>query len=310
MDRLAAYGCISCVNISLKDEETVKQTKVYMELVEELHNYFIAYDDIFIDVITGSYRKRKKLKKLLDEFSRGDTIFISRIECLGFTTKEVINNYIEIAERGIGLLLPDKTKENGVSDFATTDFSFCSMNKSYEEIDFICKQLKKIQLKSNAGRRTTSTKVSLDNFEKAYWAYENYFISLETAVSNNLFYVSRRKFYQLCDDYEKSDRYFELLEKEESENHISEKPKRYKKVPERFDELVKIIGTAPFEQDLFETCKKLNMTIIHPIDYKRFLIKNMHDGHSIAIKCAFNFAKDIDDLYFLPKDAERMQKRY
>lgn len=305
MDRLAAYGCISCVNISLKDEETVKQTKVYMELVEELHNYFIAYDDIFIDVITGSYRKRKKLKQLLDEFSRGDTIFISRIECLGFTTNEVINNYIEIAERGIGLLLPDKTKEDGVSDFATTDFSFCPMNKSYEEIDFICKQLKTIQLKSNAGRRTTSTKVSLDNFEKAYWAYENYFISLETAVSNNLFYVSRRKFYQLCDDYEKSERYFELLEKEENQNCISEKPKRYGKVPVYFDSIVQMLGKHPTKLELLETCKKLNIPIIHTIDYKRLLLKNMSEGHSIAIKCAFNFSRDLDDLYFLPKDAKR-----
>ncbi len=306
MDRLAAYGCISCVNISLKDEETVKQTKVYMELVEELHNYFIAYDDIFIDVITGSYRKRKKLKQLLDEFSRGDTIFISRIECLGFTTNEVINNYIEIAERGIGLLLPDKTKENGVSDFATTDFSFSEMNKNKAEIDCICEQLKMVQLKTNSGRRTTSTKVINSDFEKVYWAYENYFISLETAVSNNLYYVSRRKFYQLCDDYEHSERYFMMLEKEEEENHISEKPKRFGKVPVYFDSIVQMLGKHPTEQELLETCKKLNIPIIHPIDYKRLLLKNMPEGHSIAIKCAFHFAKTFGDLYFLPKDAERI----
>lgn len=306
MNKFSAYGCISCVNISLKDDKAVKNTKAYIELENEIHSYFIAVEDIHIDVITGSYRNRKKLNKLLEEFSYGDTIFISRIEALGFTNEEVIKNYLRIAEKGIGLLLPDTSKQNGVSDFATTDFSFAVINKSGTEIDSICEQLKMVQLKTNAGRKTTSTQVSLDDFEKVYWAYENYFISLETAVSNNYFYVSRRKFYQLCDDYEQSERYFMRLENEECKNHISEKPKRYKKVPERFDELVKIIGTAPFEQELFETCKKLNMTIIHPIDYKRFLIKNMHDGHSIAIKCAFNFAREIDDLYFLPKDAKRM----
>ncbi|MGN0605058.1 MAG: hypothetical protein ACI4JM_00915 [Oscillospiraceae bacterium] len=310
MNRFAAYGCISCVNISLKDEEAVKHTKVYEELVEELHNYFIAYEDIYIDVITGSYRNRRKLNKIIKEFSYGDTIFASRIESLGFTTDEVIKNYHRIAEKGIGLLLPDRTKENGVSDFATTDFSFCPINKSFEEIDFICNQLKTIQLKPNAGRRTTSTKVFPADFEKVYWAYENYFIPLETAVSNNLYYVSRRKFYQLCDEYEKSDKYSIMLQNEERKNNISEKPKRYGKVPENFDKLVQALGSAPSEQDLFEECRKLNIPVIHPIDYKRYYIKSMENGHSIAIKCAFNFAKEIDDLYFLPKNAERMQNGY
>lgn len=306
MNRFAAYGCISSVNISLKDEEAVKQTKVYTELVEELHNYFIAYDDIFIDTITGSYRNRKKLNKLLEKFGFGDTIFISRIEALGFTSEEVIKNYLIIAEKGIGLLLPDKTKQNGISDFATTDFSFSAMNKSKTEIDAICEQLKTLQPKTNAGRRTTSTKVFPSDFEKVYWAYENYFIPLETAVSNNLFYISRRKFYQLCDEYEKSERYFMRLEKEECENHISEKPKRYGKVPKHYDELVQKLGVSPSEQELFEECKKMEVSIIHPIDYKRYYIKNMKDGHSVAIKCAFNFAREIDDLYFLPKNAERI----
>ena len=306
MDRFAAYGCISCVNISLKDENAVKNTKAYIELENEIHNYFIAVEDIHIDVITGSYRNRRKFNKIIKEFGYGDTIFISRIEALGFTNEEVIHNYIKIAKRGISLLLPDKTKDSGVSDFATTDFSFCPMNKSNEEIDFICKQLKKIQLKSNAGRRTTSTKVSLDNFEKAYWAYENYFISLETAVSNNLFYVSRRKFYQLCEEYEKSEKYIMMLEKEESENLISEKPKRYGKVPENFDKLVQRLVASPSEQKLYAECKKLDIPTIHFIDYKRFYIKSFKEGHSIAIKCAFNFARDLDDLYFLPKDAERI----
>lgn len=305
MNKFAAYGCISCVNISLKDEDAVKNTKVYEELVEELHNYFIAYEDIYIDVLTGSYRNRRKFNKIIREFGYNDTIFISRIEALGFTNEEVIHNYIKIAERGIGLLLPDRAKENGVSDFATTDFSFSAMNKNNAEIDCICEQLKMIQLKTNSGRRTTSTKVLPADFEKVYWAYENYFIPLETAVSNNLYYVSRRKFYQLCDEYEKSDRYFLMLEREEMEHQISEKPKRFGKVPEHFDEIVKKIGVAPSEQELFQECQRLNMPIIHPIDFKRYCIKNMEDGHSVAIKCAFNFAREIDDLYFLPKDAKR-----
>lgn len=305
MDRFAAYGCISCVNISLKDENAVKNTKAYIELEKEIHNYFIAVEDIHIDVITGSYRNRRKFNKIIREFGYGDTIFISRIEALGFTNEEVIHNYIKIAERGIGLLLPDKEKENGVSDFATTDFSFAVVNKSRAEIDAICKQLKTIQLKTNAGRKTTSTKVLPADFEKTYWAYENYFIPLETAVSNNLFYISRRKFYQLCDEYEKSERYFMRLEKEECENRISEKPKRFGKVPVYFDSIVQMLGKYPTEQELLETCKKLNIPIIHPIDYKRLLLKNMPESHSVAIKCAFSFAKDIDDLYFLPKDAKR-----
>lgn len=310
MNKFAAYGCISCVNISLKDERAVKNTKAYIELESEVHNYFIAIEDIHIDVITGSYRNRKKLNKILQEFSYGDTIFVSRIEALGFTTDEVIKNYLRIAEKGIGLLLPDRTKENGMSEFATTDFSFCPINKSFEEIDFICKQLKTIQLKPNAGRKTTSTQVFLEDFEKVYWAYENYFISLETAVANNLFYVSRRKFYQLCDEYEKSDRYLMMLEKEETENHVSEKPKRYGKVPANFDKLVQKLGATPSVQELYEECRKLNMPAINIIDFKRYYLKNKSDGHSIAIKCAFNFAREIDDLYFLPKDAERLPKRY
>lgn len=310
MNRFAAYGCISCVSISLKDENAVKNTKVYTELVEELHNYFIAYDDIYIDIITGSYRNRRKLNKIIKEFSYGDTIFISRIEALGFTSEEVIKNFLKIAERGIGLLLPDRTKENGVSDFATTDFSFCPMQKSKAEIDTICEQIKTLQLKTNAGRKTTATKILADDFERVYWAYENYFISLEIAVSNNLFYASRRKFYQLCKDYEKSDKYHQILEIEERENNISEKPKRFGKVPERFDELVQVLGANPSEKELSEECSKLNMPTIHPIDFKRYYIKNQTDGHSIAIKCAFNFAREIDDLYFLPKNAERMQNGY
>ncbi|MGN0579318.1 MAG: hypothetical protein ACI4JE_00450 [Ruminococcus sp.] len=305
MNKFAGYGCISSVNIPLNDEETIKNTKAYIELESEIHNYFIAIEDIHIDVITGSYRNRRKLNRIIKEFSYGDTIFISRIEALGFTTDEVIKNYLRIAEKGIGLLLPDREKQNGVSDFATTDFSFCPMHKSKAEIDTICEQIKTIQLKPNAGRRTTATKILADDFERVYWAYENYFIPLETAVSNNLYYVSRRKFYQLCEEYEKSDKYLQMLVIEENENNISEKPKRFGKVPADFDKLVKEIGAAPSEQELSEECRKLNIPVIHPIDYKRYYIKSMENGHSIAIKCAFQFAKDFDDLYFLPKNAER-----
>lgn len=310
MNKFAGYGCISSVNIPLNDEETVKNTKAYIELEREIHNYFIAIEDIHIDVITGSYRNRRKLNKIIKEFSYGDTIFVSRIEALGFTTDEVVKNYLRIAEKGIGLLLPDREKHNGVSDLATTDFSFCPMHKSQVEIDAICDKIKALQLKTNAGRKTTSTQVFLEDFEKVYWAYENYFIPLETAVSNNLYYVSRRKFYQLCDEYEKSDRYSIMLENEERKNNISEKPKRYGKVPENFDKLVQALCSAPSEQELFEECQKLNISTIHPIDFKRYYLKNKSDGHSIAIKCAFNFAREIDDLYFLPKDSERLPKKY
>ena len=202
--------------------------------------------------------------------------------------------------------MPDRTKENGVSDFATTDFSFSPINKTQDDIYSICEQLKKMKLKTNAGRKTTSTKVYPEDFEKVYWAYENYYISLETAVSNNLFYVSRRKFYQLCDEYEASDRYFLQLEKEEAENTISKKPKRYGKVPVNFDNLVQMLGESPSDSELSEACRTLNMPIILPIDYKRYHIKNMPDGHSVAIKCAFHYARELDDIFFVPKDAERI----
>ena len=302
MNRFAAYGCISSVNISLKDDEAVKHTKVYTELVEELHNYFIAYDDIHIDVITGSYRNRKKLKRILADFGMGDTIFINRLEALGFNHEEIIKNYFAIFDKGIFILIPDK--KNGVHELSTTDFGMQDYINPKTRTEII-EKIYALELKTNAGRRTTSTKVFPADFEKVYWAYENYFISLETAVSNNLYYVSRRKFYQLCEDYEKSYRYLQTLIKEEKENNISEKPKRYGKVPERFDELVQILGVTPSEQELFEECKKLDIPAINLIDYKRYYIKYMPDGHSIAIKCAFQFAKDFADLYFMPKNEKR-----
>lgn len=274
MNNRVAYGCISTVKIGLKDEEAIKETKIYQETVENLKRMFLPEDIIQIDIITASYRKRRKLDHILEEFGYGDTIIISDLSALGFNKKEIIDNYKKIIEKGIGLLLPDYKVENGVSIYSTTDYTFRPAEFiSSVKLEDLCEKISQEKITTRQGRKKNNAPLP-QHFSEVYWAFENYFIDERTALSNQYFSVSKRRFYEWCELYEKSEEYPAELEKQHKEFDIGDKPKRYGKVPDNFHVLLAEIEKC---QDLEKAYKNLNINFIHPLHFIRINIK-FNDG--------------------------------
>lgn len=306
MSNFILYDCVSCINIPLNDTEAVKQTKAYAQLsdvAKKLH-----YETTLVmDVITASYRKRKRLYALISNCSNGrGVIIIRRLGALGLTNDEVIENYKLIYEAKVGLVLIDTKSENKISKYSTTDLSYRKINKSEDEFDILCEDLKNEKIKSNKGKVSTATEYKDEDFEKVYWAYENYFIPIEVAVSNNYFYMSKRKFYNLCEEYEQSANYGKKIEEQEKMFCISEKAKRVGKVPEWFDTLEKMVSYAPSSEELASSCKELGVPIMHPINFYRMRLKrDTANSRAMRLKMTKTYRQELFEIFFVPKNEKR-----
>lgn len=306
MSNYVLYDCVSCINIPFNDIEAVKQTKAYAQLCNVAEK--LPYETTLVmDVITASYRKRKRLYGLISDCSNGrGVIVIRRLGALGLTNDEVIENYKLIYKAKVGLVFVDMKSENIISKYSTTDLSYCKISISEDEFDILCEDLKNEEIKSNKGKVSTATEYKDEDFEKVYWAYENYFIPIEVAVSNNYFYMSKRKFYNLCEEYEQSERYGEKIEEQEKLFCISEKAKRVGKVPIWFDTLEKMVGYAPSSEKLALSCKELGVPIMHPINFCRMRLKrDTANSRAMRLKMTKTYRQDLSEIFFVPKNEKR-----
>ncbi len=306
MNNYVLYDCVSCINISFNDTEAVKQTKAYAQLCDAAKK--LPYKTTLVmDVITASYRKRKRLYALISDCSNNrGVIIIRRLGALGLTNDEVIENYKLIYDAKVGLVFFDAKSENKISKYSTTDLSCHKINKSEDEFDILCEDLKNEKIKTNKGKVSTATEYKDEDFEKVYWAYENYFIPIEVAVSNNYFYMSKRKFYNLCEEYEQSESYGKKIEEQEKMFCISEKVKRVGKVPKWFDTLESMVSYAPSSEELASSCKELGVPIMHPINFYRMRLKrDTANSRAMRLKMTKTYRQDLSEIFFVPKNEKR-----
>ena len=274
MNKVVGYGCVASSQHSVRENrflsddeiEWRKNTKVAEE-IKKLTNLFLPADCVQIDVIGGSYRRRRYLENCLKNMGLGDSIVISSLSSLGLNNEELLENYKKIYKAGIGLLLPDYTREDGLSIYSTTNYGFDAINISEEEFQILCSRLNHEEIKTKRGRKTINL---TEEFKNIYWLYERYLIDPVTACKNKYYSISKNTFRKLCDEYEASAEYNNTLEYQEKEFQISGLPKRHGVIDADVTELIKDVGEhhIPFEV----ACNNYDVTI-NKIQFYRLLLK-------------------------------------
>ena len=285
---ITAYGAVVSGNFSINDEQAAKDTKAYRRLLEiqelyssERYNFNV---EIAFDVLNTWNRKRKALEKVLNGSSK--IIIIDMLSVLGTKKEELLANYKELHNREIGLVV---LKER---QFSTVkyDKNFGGFRPviGYDNNHFerLCNKLSKYEFQTNRGKKKLQI---TKEFEAIYWLYENYMI--DTIVyKNRLMSISRTTFRNLCDEYEQTDRYREILLQQKEKNKIDEKPKRSGSVDEATFE--QIYGLVKSGLSLSEACEAVSRDELCDLDYKRYLLK--YDGKkSATLKAAFEYKDDI-----------------
>ena len=274
MGRQIAYGCVVSGIHSTKAGDKISEadaawrlnTKVADE-IKKLKNLFIPEEIVKIDVIDSTRRHRKHLETALQTMSYGDTIIISSLGSLGLNNDEVVKNYKRIYDKKIGLLLPNYQNKNGLSIFATTNFSFSSVSIDEDEISILCKKIAFEEIKTHRGRKMIGI---TDEFKAIYWYYERYLIDPITACRNKFFCVSKNTFRRLCEEYEKSSEYISDLEQQEILYKLSGLPKRYGVISESMRNL--IVDVAEVGMPFSDACF-IHDIQMSKIQFDRYLLK-------------------------------------
>lgn len=266
------YGCIVDPNLRAKGENTIKNSKIYDRILREIRERFIPEENIFIDIITGSYRKRKYLIEIVDTFRNGSnwynspcgTIYIPTIAELGTTNREISKNYTMLCDNNIGILVGD----NDALCTVNYGFEYC---KSSEEISDIINSLYSVKIPNKQGRKALPRVITLE-FKETYWMYENYFLSEAITLDNPVSgHIPKKKFYELSKIYEASEYYSKDEENEINKNpELLEKPKRHGVLPKDFEALMEL-----YEQngDIKQSCTLLNIPPMSKNTFTRYLHK-------------------------------------
>lgn len=277
------YGCISSGFMPRRDPEALKKTKAY----QGLKNLFLSEDSIFIDIITANYRTRAKLNEIISNGTSDDCIVITAISSLGTTNSEILDNYLKIYDKNIGLLIPDYTSPitDNLDTLSTADWGMkirddlIKVGDEYpEEIQKKIEAIKTIKIKTNQGRAFQGRP---EHFKTIYWLYENYFLAETDVYDNKLLKIGKKLFRRLAEEYETTDPsyYGDLLQQDELYK-ISEKPKRHGKVPDDFPKFLELIDKG---MSLEEASREMNYNMMNPIDFKRYQVKYLGGKKSMAV---------------------------
>lgn len=309
MPKKYIYGCISSVKIGFNDLYAIMNTKVYqnaLDTIAKVNEYgkaSLSESDIYIDVVTASYRIRKRLNIILEEATpEEDIIIFSDISELGFTPKEIKSNFRSIFERGIDMLILDSSCESGLSTYSTVDFEFNRIVEFTEdELHRLCEMINDVTINTRQGRKKTVHPLP-DNFDKVYWAFENFFIDEKTTLSNQYFTISKRRFYEFCEQYEKTSDYSNHEKQQNNMFGIGIKPKRYGVVPEYYANLLELVNSGV---EIADACNQLEVPAMSEITFHRFFIK-YNDGkpNKKLLSQASREYKyyGYDDVYFVPPE--------
>lgn len=295
---IIGYACVVTTTIRRKDkssfEKSLKETKAY-----ELANRMMHPDNILIDVITGSYRKRKELLEIIDTFENNTVSRKNPIGCivmpsifdLGTNVTEFKHNYLMLCQKDIGILFLDN------NDLSTVDYNWQYCKTLADTTSFL-DALKDSDIPSRQGRKKKPLEIT-DAFKKLYWLYENYFISEKVVYKNKLIgKITKVAFNQLCDLYESLPEYESDEQEQEQLHRILQKPKRHGAVPTIFPDIISMKEKGLSLQD---TCERLNCKPMSEITFERLKIKAEY-GRSATGKATFQYHNASLEESILPDE--------
>lgn len=293
---ITAYGAVVSGNFSINDEQAAKDSKAYRRLLEiqelyssERYNFNV---EIAFDVLNTWSRKRKALEEVANGSSK--IIVIDMLSVLGTKKEELLANYKELHDREIGLVIL-KEKQFSTVKYDKNFGGFRSAIAYDNNFERLCDKLSGFEYQTNRGKKKLQV---TKEFEAIYWLYENYLI--DTIIyKNRLMSISRTTFRNLCDEYEKTDRYREILLLQKEKNKIDQKPKRSGSIDETtFEQIYCLINSG---SSLSEACEAMSQDELSDLEYERYLLK--YTGKkSATLKAAFEYKDDILIKLLSPDD--------
>lgn len=252
---------------------------------------FNSESTLQVDIITsareGMFFKLDSIIKQSDNRPYGPFNTVLLINSLSaFGNVESIKKYYKIfRKKKIGILFPDYTRKNDLSEYSTVNFGFEPRSRSeYDRAFDLVYRLEEGDLKDNRGRISRDYSIS---FRVAFWLYELFKISENMAVSMSGF--SKNGFHMKADNYEQTRSYKNELEVFEKKYNISSLVKRNRPVPKNFD---KLIHWYEKKNSLETACIHCKVPMIFPIDYQRLILKYKGGRKEIA-RCTSLYDKDL-----------------
>lgn len=289
---MIGYGCVSIATIRKRSpefEQSLRETKTY-----ELINRMFNPENIVIDVITGTYRKRKQLLEIIDTFEHNTSFRSNPIGCivmpsitdLGTSVDEIKENYSLLCQKDIAVLILDN-EQLSTADYGGT---FC---KHPTEVLAALDNITSVPTRQGRKKKPL---VITDEFKTLYWYFENYFVPEDIVYykRNNLIgKITKVAFNQLCDQYEQSPEYASDEAEQDSLYQISQKPKRHGKTPAEIREWC----SAPDDGKIAAICDQLGITLT---TFNRYVLKGT--GRKAMGKATFAYKRqDIVDA-ITPKE--------
>lgn len=272
------YGCVSSPKILRNDIEAIYSTKAYKAIKKTFLRLGLPVENIYIDLITGTYRKRKYLEYILRTSRPGDCIVVENISALGFNPAELQKNYKSLHSHALALYVASEylSSRETIYSTALSDMTLsldCAPGSYNAEalIEKRCKMMLSEKAKTNRGPAYMDRPAG---FKKVYWLYENYFLAEKDTYHNRTIDMGKKLFYRLAKEYETIDPDYEndLIEQDKLYG-ISLKPKRHGAVPADFDKFLEKISAGT---SLKDACNDMGYDYIPPIDIERYVLK--HEG--------------------------------
>lgn len=270
------------------DIMTSKRDNMYFKL-----NNIIQYTK----EIAKKYPKQYIKKQLIN------CILINSISAFG-NSESIKRYYREFRKSNIGILLPDYTRECGLSEYSTCNYAFMfrpqnELNRAYDLIE----RLTDDDVPANRGRKASEYSKT---FRVAFWLYELFKIPEKIAVSMSGY--SKNGFHMKADSYEQTINYKNELIIMDEHFQISSLIKRNRPVPENFDKLVrwkekqdkKINHQRKWSESemtsLERACIHCKVPMIFPVDYKRLILK-AENGRKELARCIKLYDTDLLKKY-------------
>lgn len=242
---------------------------------------FNPEDTLQVDVITSSRKGMNyKLDCIVEQakrcYSRPFSTVIVVTSINAFGSCDNIKKYYRIfREANIGVLIPDYTRKDSVSEYSTCGFGF----EELEQMDLAYELVENLEdgdIQDNRGRIGSGYTTS---FRVAFWLYELYKIPEKMAVS--MAGCSKNGFHMKADSYEQTANYKEELELIEKHFVISNLVKRNRPVPENFEKLMQMYDDS---NNLELSCIYCKVPMIFPIDFERLKLKH-YGGKKELARC-------------------------
>lgn len=275
---------------SMKDNYLYVSDDALIPTYELIENNMTFNPDtsLQVDIITsardGMFYKLDSIIKQSEEqkYKPFNTVLVI-LSLSAFGNLASIKKYYKIfREKNIGVLFPDYTRENDLSEYSTVDFGGNPLEKYSRAFDLI-ERLEDGDLPDSRGR--IGEKYS-NSFRAAFWLYELFKIPENIAVSMSGY--SKNGFHMKADNYEQTVHYKMELELFDQKYHISTLVKRNRPVPKNFD---KLIHWYEKKGNLETACIHCKVPMIFPVDYKRLILK-AEGGRKELARCTKLY--DID----------------